>query len=105
APPSEGTLFWLALANGAVGLSEGSYWTAAVQIGGVRGGTAAGILNTGGNAGGLLAPVLTPILGERFGWGVAVGVSSGVCLLGAALWLPIRLEPDQSETSPTREQA
>jgi MFS transporter, ACS family, D-galactonate transporter len=104
APTPEATLAWLALANGAVGLSEGSYWTAAVQVGGARGGTAAGILNTGGNAGGLLAPVLTPLLGKHFGWGVAVGVSSVVCLLGAALWLPVCLEPAHGETSPTREQ-
>lgn len=75
-----------ATAMAAVGLSEGSFWTAAVRQGGVRGGTAAAILNTGGNAGGLLAPVLTPEISKQLGWGVSLGLASVVCLLAAALW-------------------
>jgi MFS transporter, ACS family, D-galactonate transporter len=74
------------VAMAAAGLGEGSYWTASVRIGGARGGTAAAILNTGGNAGGLLAPVLTPYLGEWFGWQAGLGVAGIVCLAGAVLW-------------------
>jgi MFS family permease len=97
APTALATLVFLSLATTAVGLSEGSYWTSAVYVGGARGGTAAGILNTGGNAGGLLAPIFTPLIGEYYGWGWAVGVSAGVSLLAALCWLPIRLEERRVE--------
>jgi MFS family permease len=77
---------WFALALGAVGASEGPFWATAVELGGRRGGTAAGVCNTGGNLGGILAPVLTPWLSEGFGWGTGISVGSAVCLLGAGLW-------------------
>jgi MFS family permease len=57
-----------------------------VELGGRRGGLAAGICNTGGNAGGLVAPVLTPFVAGRFGWEAAIGVGSAVCLAGVLLW-------------------
>jgi MFS family permease len=79
-------LVCFAAAMAAVGLGEGSFWTAAVRIGGRRGGTAAAILNTGGNAGGLLAPALTPVLSSWFNWQVGLAVGGFACLLGAALW-------------------
>jgi len=70
----------------AVGSGKGSFWTAAVRIGGARGGTAAAILNTGGNAVGLLAPVVTPAIAEHFGWQAGLVLASVVCVGGAALW-------------------
>jgi sugar phosphate permease len=79
-------VFWFALAVGAVGMCEGPFWTTAIELGGKRGGTAAGVCNTGGNAGGLLAPVLTPWISDLFGWPVGIGVGSVVCFAGAALW-------------------
>jgi MFS family permease len=75
-----------AVAMAAVGLGEGAFWTASVRIGGARGGTAAAILNTGGNAIGLLAPALTPFISEWFGWRVGLGSASFVCVVAAALW-------------------
>jgi MFS family permease len=75
-----------ATAMAAVGLGEGAFWETSVRIGGTRGGSAAGILNTGGNAGGLLAPTLTPLISAHFGWQAGLAVASGVCLVGAALW-------------------
>jgi ACS family D-galactonate transporter-like MFS transporter len=75
-----------ATAMGMAGLGEGSYWTASVRIGGARGGTAAAILNTGGNAGGLLAPVLTPYISDWLGWHAGLGAAGIVCLAGAVLW-------------------
>jgi MFS family permease len=76
-----------ALAMVAVGMCEGPFWAAALQLGGPRGGTAAGVMNTGGNAVGLLAPALTPWLAEWFGWEAGIGAACVVCLAGAALWL------------------
>jgi len=41
---------WLALALACVAASEGPIWTAAVELGGPHGGTAAAICNTGGTS-------------------------------------------------------
>jgi MFS family permease len=86
----------LALSLAAVGAVEAPVWTTAVELGGRRGGTAAGICNTGGNAGGLLAPVLTPLvstwvseqfrLREQAGWQWGIGLGALIGLLGAGLW-------------------
>lgn len=78
---------WFALALAACGASEGPFWTTAIELGGSRGGTAAGICNTGGNAGGLLAPSLTPLLAGALGWHWAIAFSSLLCILGAVLWI------------------
>jgi MFS family permease len=80
---------WFSLALGAVGAAEGPFWATAVELGRRRGGSAAGLLNTGGNAGGLLAPIVTPWVGQRFGWGAAVALGSLVSLIGLTLWLGI----------------
>lgn len=89
------TVACFALAMAAAGASEGAFWTLAVEIGGTRGGLAAGILNTGGNAGGLLAPVLTPYISELLGWQAGLGMASVVCLIGALCWIGI--SPDARE--------
>jgi MFS family permease len=72
----------LSLALAAVGLCEGPLWAMAVESGGRRGGTAAGIFNTGGNFGGIFSPAITPRLAVAFGWTSAVAVSVGACLVG-----------------------
>jgi ACS family glucarate transporter-like MFS transporter len=77
---------WFGLAVGCVGMCEGPFWTTAVELGGKRGGTAAGICNTGGNAGGLVAPIITPWVSRHLGWPWGIGLGSLVCLVGAALW-------------------
>jgi ACS family glucarate transporter-like MFS transporter len=77
---------WFAMAMGAVGTAEGSFWATAVEVGGQRGGSAAGIMNTGGNVGGLLAPILTPFVSKQFGWPWGIGLGSVVCVLGVVLW-------------------
>jgi MFS transporter, ACS family, D-galactonate transporter len=89
-----------AVAMAAVGSAEGSYWTAAVRLGGRRGGTAAAILNTGGNAGGLLSPFLTPWIAEHFGWQAGLAVSSAVCFAGAVYWLGVNPAVVPGETGP-----
>jgi MFS family permease len=79
-------VFWFALALGAVGASEGPFWATAVELGRRRGGTAAGVMNTGGNVGGLAAPIVTPWVGNLLGWKWAIGLGSAICLLGVCLW-------------------
>lgn len=78
---------WFSLALLAVGAVEAPTWTTAQELGGGRGGTAAGICNTGGNAGGILSPLLTPLISAHFGWPAAILVSGVVCVYGACLWL------------------
>lgn len=80
---------WFALALGAIGLSESTFWIVAVERGGRRGGTAAGFMNTGGNLGGMLAPVVTPWVGLHHGWSAAIGLGGLIGLLGAACWLGV----------------
>jgi ACS family D-galactonate transporter-like MFS transporter len=75
-----------AIALAGVGSAEAPTWTTAQELGGRRGGMAAGLCNTGGNAGGLIAPVLTPLVGTHFGWPTAIGVGAAVCLMGVVLW-------------------
>jgi len=75
-----------AIALAAVGAVEAPTWTTAQELGGRRGGTAAGICNTGGNAGGLVAPVLTPLVAETVNWPTAIALGSAVCLAGVVLW-------------------
>src|SRR5262249_44830730 len=82
----EWIVFWFALAMGAVGAGEGPCWATAVELGRRRGGTAAGIMNTGGNAGGLVAPIVTPWVGNLLGWKWAIGLGSAICLLGVSVW-------------------
>jgi MFS family permease len=95
-------VFWMALALLAVGAAEGPVWTAAVEFGGRRGGTAAAIVNTGGNLGGFIAPFLTPIvshavrdsfaLSDQAGWQWGIALAGVFCLSGAMLWWWIRPE-------------
>jgi MFS family permease len=86
---------WFALALAAVGATEGPMWATALELGGRRGATAAGIFNTGGNAGGVLAPVITPRVSNAYGWLWGIGLGSLVCVAGACLWLWI--DPEESQ--------
>jgi MFS family permease len=79
-------VFWFALAMAAHGTCEGPSWTTAVELGGRRGGTSAGIFNTGGNVLGSVAPTLTPLVAAWAGWRGGLGLAGIVCLAGAVLW-------------------
>jgi MFS family permease len=103
-------VLWFALALGAVGASEGPFWATAVELGGKRGATAAGIFNTGGNAGGFLAPMVTPWVSahlpsdwnELVRWKVAISLGGVICLLGVSLWVwidPRERVAEQIQTS------
>jgi MFS family permease len=92
----------LSLALAAAGTCEGPFWTAASALGGSRGGSAAAILNTGGNIGGMLAPVVTPAISARLGWPASLSLAGILCLGAAALWSGInpqrRAADDRSGT-------
>jgi ACS family glucarate transporter-like MFS transporter len=84
------TLFFLA--HAAIGLCEAPIWVAGLEIGGPSRGTSAAIVNTGGNLGGMLAPLVTVYVALEYGWNAGFLVASLACLLGAVLWLGIRLK-------------
>lgn len=90
-------VLWFALALGAVGMAEGSFWSTAVDAGGKLGGTAAAIVNTGGNGGGLLAPVVTPWISEALGWPIGIGLGGIICLAGALCWFGINPQQQEDE--------
>jgi MFS family permease len=78
---------WFTLSLGVLGLAESAFWTTAVELGGQRGGgTAAAIMNTGGNGIGLLAPMVTPFVSAALGWFWGMGLGALVGLLGAVCW-------------------
>jgi MFS family permease len=79
----------------AIGAVEPLCWTAAVELGGRLGTTAAGVMNTGGNLAGFLAPIVTPWVSLQLGWEYGLGLGAVVCFLGAACWRWIRL-PDRT---------
>jgi sugar phosphate permease len=92
------TLF--ALATASIGATEGPFWATAIDLGGRRGGTSAGIFNTGGNAGGVMSPVLTPLVKTYLSWQSGIGLGGLICVIGAVLWLWIR--PGQVSKGPSR---
>lgn len=89
---------WFTLSLGVLGLCEATFWTMAVELGGARGGTAAAIMNTGGNGIGLLAPMVTPAIGQWLGWGWGIGLGAIIALLGALCWRGIRRQPGEKIT-------
>ncbi len=76
----------LTAAYGAVELTEGPYWAAAMSAGGRNTMAIGGILNTGGNLGGVIT---TPIVGYLSGighWDFAFYIGAGFALAGTVAW-------------------
>ena len=79
-----------ALSAALIGACEGAFWTTAIELGGVLGGSVAGLMNMGGNAGGTVSPYLTPLLGDYLavrygpdlGWRLSLAVAGGIVALG-----------------------
>jgi MFS transporter, ACS family, D-galactonate transporter len=94
APRAQFTLVAFVIAAALLGLCEAGFWTTVVEIGGRFGGTAAGLMNTGGNAGGTLSPWLTPLFSSFFvahygndvGWRLSLAIAGAIVVAGAVLW-------------------
>jgi ACS family glucarate transporter-like MFS transporter len=99
------TLGAFVLSAACLGLCEAAFWTTAVELGGAYGGTAAGLMNTGGNAGGAISPYLTPFLsdliaqqyGADLGWRLALALAGIIVFAGGALWWLIH--PHQQDSA------
>jgi ACS family glucarate transporter-like MFS transporter len=81
----------LALCFGFTQFTEGAYWSATTFAGGRHTSAATGVLNTGGNMAGFLAPIVG-LMVDRFGWWPALATGSGFAVLGALLWLLVRVD-------------
>lgn len=80
----------LSLCFGFTQFTEGSFWSASTYVAGPNTAAATGVMNTGGNAAGLLAPVIGILL-DHFGWISTLASGSIFALIGAGLWMLIRL--------------
>jgi ACS family glucarate transporter-like MFS transporter len=85
-------LVLLSLAFGFHQFTEGAYWSGMTFVAGRHTATATGILNTGGNLVGVLSTQMFVLLEGRFGAMVAVASGAVFALLGAVLWLLIRVD-------------
>ena len=93
------------IAVAVLGMCEAGFWTTVVEFGGPYGGTAAALMNTGGNAGGTVSPWLTPLFsgyfaaryGTDLGWRLSLAVAGAVVIAGAAMWWGINPVEDTGE--------
>jgi len=72
--------------------SDGAYWAGMTFVAREHTPTGCGIMNTAANLGGFVSAPLMPLLGEWFGWEAALGSGALVSVLGAVLWLFIRVD-------------
>jgi ACS family glucarate transporter-like MFS transporter len=88
----------LSLCFGFTQFTEGAFASGATYVGGPHASTAYGVVNTGGNAPGFLAP-LVGLMVDHAGWLVTLASGSAFALLGAGLWLFIRLQGNEAHRS------
>jgi MFS family permease len=77
---------FMSLALGFASCADVTFWAATINVAGKHSGTAAGIMNSGGNLGGFIAPILTPWIAERAGWAGGLYFGSAIALIGLAVW-------------------
>jgi MFS transporter, ACS family, glucarate transporter len=81
----------LSLCFGFTQFTEGSFWQATTFAAGPHTASATGVLNTGGNIAGFFAPAVGILL-DRFGWLPTLTSGSVFAIVGAVLWLFVRVE-------------
>jgi ACS family glucarate transporter-like MFS transporter len=86
----------LSLCFGFTQFTEGAFWSASTYVAGPNTAAATGVLNTGGNAAGLLAPVVG-LMVDHLGWIATLASGSVFALVGAGLWLVVRIEPESGD--------
>ncbi|MSR13913.1 MAG: MFS transporter [Gammaproteobacteria bacterium] len=80
---------FLSASTGTMMLGIAACWATTIDLASRYAGTAAGVMNMGGNLAGTVSPSLTPYLAQHYGWSSALYVMSGLSLLGALLWLGV----------------
>jgi ACS family glucarate transporter-like MFS transporter len=87
----------LSLCFGFTQFTEGPFWSATTYVAGRYTAAATGVLNTGGNAAGFLAPVVG-LMVDQLGWISTLASGSAFALVGAGLWLFIRVAPRRDQS-------
>jgi MFS transporter, ACS family, glucarate transporter len=77
----------LAGGAGALYLSQSSFWSVTVEIGGTSSGSVSGFMNMGNQIGGMITASLTPWIASRLSWKAPFFVAAALCLCGAVAWL------------------
>ncbi|MGH8130099.1 MAG: MFS transporter [Steroidobacteraceae bacterium] len=85
----------LALCFGFTQFTDGAFWAATTYAAGKHTASATGMLNFGGNAAGFLAPAVG-LLVDRAGWIATIASGSAFALVGAALWLFVRVQDESA---------
>ncbi len=83
---------FLSASTGTLMLSVAAFWATTIDLAQRYAGTAAGMMNMGGNLGGALSPSLTPYIAQQMSWNAALYVMGALNILGALLWLGVRPE-------------
>ncbi len=73
-------------------MTEGPYWASSIAIGGRYAGTVGGVMNTGGNIAGVVGALVIPLCANIFGWSFAIATGGIMALIGASLWIFIRVD-------------
>jgi ACS family glucarate transporter-like MFS transporter len=79
----------LAACYASVELTEGSYWGAAMTVGGSDAMAVSGFMNTGGNLGGIIGIPIVAYLSGRHLWNTAFFIGVGFAVVSAVCWLGI----------------
>jgi ACS family glucarate transporter-like MFS transporter len=82
----------LTLCFGFLNFTDAIYWQGTTCVALRYTSSACGVLNTGGNLAGIVGTPLTALLFAQFGWTAALGAGVVFALLGATLWLFIRVD-------------
>ena len=85
----------LSLCFGFTLFTDATYWAAVTYTAGPHTMSATGVLNFGGNVPGLLAPVVGLMI-DRAGWIPTLASGSVIALVGAGIWLLVRLDGAQT---------
>lgn len=93
APTPLTAVLLLSLCLGFQQATDPVYWAATAVVAGRDAASACGILNTAGNVVGALVAVVVPLTVEALGWPAALATTAAISLLGAVLWVPVRVEP------------
>jgi len=83
----------LALAYGAVEITEGPYWAATMRIARADTMAATGVLNTGGNLGGVVGIPIVTYFWNHSQWSAAFATGTVFALVATGLWLLV--DPDR----------
>ena len=82
----------LCLSFGCAELTDGAFWAATMRMGGKHVAAATGVLNTGGNVVSGVGALLVPLTAAAFGWVAAVSTGAVFAVIGALLWIWIRVD-------------